>query len=129
VPLAVALCDVDNFKQINDRFGHNMGDQVLVHVAHALQTTLREVDLVGPLGRRRVPGAAAGHRCGRPRIVGERLRAGIEGLPVFSGGPSGSRSAWGSPASTPRQHDRLHRPRRSGPVQGQEERPQSLPAR
>jgi len=87
VPLAVALCDVDNFKQINDRFGHNVGDHVLVQVARSLQTTLREVDLVGRWGGEEFLVLLPDTDVAGTRVVGERLRAGIEGLPAFSGGP------------------------------------------
>lgn len=45
-PLAVAALDLDGFKQINDRFGHAIGDEVLVRVARLLCDTLREQDVV-----------------------------------------------------------------------------------
>ncbi|HEX6245076.1 MAG TPA: diguanylate cyclase [Polyangiales bacterium] len=87
VPLAVALCDVDHFKQVNDRFGHNMGDQVLVQVGRALQTTLREVDLVGRWGGEEFLIILPDTDVTGGRVVAERLRAGIEALPAFSAGP------------------------------------------
>ena len=49
-PLAVVLVDVDHFKQINDRYGHQMGDLALQLVARCLQDTLRDNDLVGRYG-------------------------------------------------------------------------------
>jgi diguanylate cyclase (GGDEF)-like protein len=87
VPLAIALCDVDHFKQVNDRFGHNVGDHVLVQVGRVLQTTLREVDLVGRWGGEEFLVVLPDTDHAGARVVGERLRAGIEGLPAFSGGP------------------------------------------
>ncbi|MFF4651777.1 diguanylate cyclase domain-containing protein [Streptomyces sp. NPDC001380] len=48
--LAVIFCDLDGFKSINDRFGHNAGDAVLVEVARRLQHVVREGDTVARLG-------------------------------------------------------------------------------
>jgi len=40
-PMWVLLADLDQFKQANDRFGHDVGDQVIVEVAHRLRTIAR----------------------------------------------------------------------------------------
>lgn len=46
----LALIDIDNFKQINDTYGHAVGDQVLVALAQGLRRTLRDEDLVARMG-------------------------------------------------------------------------------
>ncbi|WP_421868433.1 diguanylate cyclase domain-containing protein [Motiliproteus sp.] len=48
--LVVMLLDLDGFKRINDRHGHETGDQVLVELAARLSRTLREVDSLARLG-------------------------------------------------------------------------------
>jgi len=48
--IAVLVCDLDGFKQINDRFGHLEGNHVLRAVARALRSHCREYDTVARLG-------------------------------------------------------------------------------
>ncbi|BAN69612.1 putative bifunctional diguanylate cyclase/phosphodiesterase [endosymbiont of unidentified scaly snail isolate Monju] len=48
--LAIAYLDVDNFKQINDSYGHPEGDRLLQALARRLKTVLREVDIIGRMG-------------------------------------------------------------------------------
>jgi diguanylate cyclase (GGDEF)-like protein/PAS domain S-box-containing protein len=48
--LAVLYLDLDSFKPINDNFGHEMGDRVLVEIAHRLSDSLRDNDTVARLG-------------------------------------------------------------------------------
>lgn len=48
--LAVLFCDLDGFKSINDRFGHNSGDAVLIEVARRLSGAVRDGDTVARLG-------------------------------------------------------------------------------
>jgi diguanylate cyclase (GGDEF)-like protein len=49
-PIAVVLIDLDHFKSINDRFGHQLGDEVLRVFARTARAGLRMSDLVGRLG-------------------------------------------------------------------------------
>lgn len=49
-PLAVALIDLDDFKEINDRHGHAMGDSALVHFTQVISQTLRPTDICARWG-------------------------------------------------------------------------------
>ena len=49
-PFGIIFMDVDNFKTINDRYGHDTGDRMLVSVAQALQSQARPFDVVGRWG-------------------------------------------------------------------------------
>jgi diguanylate cyclase (GGDEF)-like protein len=49
-PLALVLGDIDHFKQINDRYGHQIGDVVLRAVARELQGGVRRIDMVARVG-------------------------------------------------------------------------------
>jgi len=49
-PFAVAMLDIDNFKEINDRYGHQAGDRVMQYTARMLAGALRGTDLVGRYG-------------------------------------------------------------------------------
>ena len=49
-PLCLLIIDIDNFKMINDRFGHQMGDLVIVELARLLKAGLRKPDLLARWG-------------------------------------------------------------------------------
>lgn len=49
-PACFVLMDLDHFKQINDTYGHFIGDKVLIHFTHSIQTFLRKSDLLGRVG-------------------------------------------------------------------------------
>ncbi|SDJ76164.1 diguanylate cyclase (GGDEF) domain-containing protein [Ferrimonas sediminum] len=49
-PLALYYIDINNFKKLNDNFGHSFGDKVLIKVATALKSLCRDMDVVGRLG-------------------------------------------------------------------------------
>jgi diguanylate cyclase (GGDEF)-like protein len=72
---AVLLVDLDNFKSINDRFGHALGDKVLQIFAATAVQTVRPSDFVGRLGGEEF--AAVLHNVGRERalVIAERMRA------------------------------------------------------
>jgi diguanylate cyclase (GGDEF)-like protein len=73
-PIGVLLVDLDNFKSVNDRFGHAVGDKVLQIFAKTTRTNLRQTDLVGRLGGEEftIVLADAGHD--NAYLVAERLR-------------------------------------------------------
>ena len=48
--LSIIAIDIDRFKKINDTFGHNMGDEVLIKVANILRSSIRKSDIVARFG-------------------------------------------------------------------------------
>ena len=48
--LSISMIDIDHFKQINDSYGHTIGDQVLFQLANILQDDIRDPDTVGRYG-------------------------------------------------------------------------------
>lgn len=82
-PLAVVLVDVDDFKKVNDTFGHGSGDQALIELARLGRATCRAMDVVGRYGGDEfifvLPLAGAEHAAGfaerfRGLVAGKRLR-------------------------------------------------------
>jgi len=49
-PVSLMMIDIDHFKQINDTYGHAMGDVVLQSLARTMKNSLREMDVIARLG-------------------------------------------------------------------------------
>lgn len=87
---ALLVIDADHFKTINDRFGHQLGDEALKLIASSIRDTLRGADIVGRVGGEEfgvfLPGATPEEANG----VAERIRAAVGALtlppPAKAGG-------------------------------------------
>ncbi|TMK69542.1 MAG: diguanylate cyclase [Actinobacteria bacterium] len=75
-PLALVLADLDNFKDVNDRFGHGTGDVVLREFAQTLEAGIRDVDLAGRWGGEEFVLILPGTDLSGAARVAERIRAG-----------------------------------------------------
>jgi diguanylate cyclase (GGDEF)-like protein len=72
-PVSVVLCDLDHFKSVNDRFGHDRGDVVLREAAYRMRKTLRTFDLVYRIGGEEFLILLPGQDLPAATIVAERL--------------------------------------------------------
>jgi diguanylate cyclase (GGDEF)-like protein len=80
LPLNVLFIDLDNFKQLNDRHGHEVGDQALLALVKQLRAGLRDMDILGRYGGEEFVVALPGCNNGRALQLAERLRKRIEHL-------------------------------------------------
>jgi diguanylate cyclase (GGDEF)-like protein len=85
-PLAVMMCDLDDFKQANDALGHNYGDKLLRAAAEALRATLRREDLIARLGGDEFVIILPDTNREMALEVAERLRREVERLHVVEQG-------------------------------------------
>ena len=77
-PATLLLLDIDNFKQINDRYGHAAGDALLRQLAAVLREDLREMDTPGRLGGDEFGVVLSGTDGAQALAVAERIRGHIE---------------------------------------------------
>jgi diguanylate cyclase (GGDEF)-like protein len=72
--LSVILLDVDFFKNINDNYGHDIGDKVIKIIAELGSETMRSRDLFARLGGEEFAGILPGVGCDEAKAIAERLR-------------------------------------------------------
>ncbi|HEY6583645.1 MAG TPA: diguanylate cyclase [Gaiellaceae bacterium] len=81
-PLALVLADIDDFKRINDRWGHPTGDEVLKAFAATLYESVREIDLAGRWGGEEFALLLPGTDLAGGRELAERVRQALEAQEV-----------------------------------------------
>ncbi|MCX7989476.1 MAG: GGDEF domain-containing protein [Aquificaceae bacterium] len=89
LPLSILMIDVDNFKNINDTYGHNVGDMVLKSLAQILKSSVRSYDLVARWGGEEFLILLLGDGQEEAVSIGERIRRSVEslskeGIPKFT---------------------------------------------
>lgn len=84
--LAVLMMDVDHFKSINDRWGHDTGDRVLAAVASELRHCAREIDVLARTGGEEFALLAVGATLAEAVEIGERMRTAVGALFISTGG-------------------------------------------
>ncbi|MBB5357115.1 diguanylate cyclase (GGDEF)-like protein [Rhodanobacter sp. ANJX3] len=87
--LAVIMIDVDNFKSINDRWGHDGGDHVLVAIADTLRKHVRHNDILARVGGEEF--MVLIHHAAAVQDIAERMRRAVEQESIVM--PSGDRSS------------------------------------
>lgn len=80
---SLIMFDIDYFKYINDKYGHNTGDLVLKEIANICRNVLREVDIVGRIGGEEFAILLPETDIVQATLVAERLRVSISNGKVF----------------------------------------------
>jgi diguanylate cyclase (GGDEF)-like protein len=81
-PLGLVLFDLDNFKSVNDTYGHQQGDVVLREVARVLRETSREIDVPARYGGEELAVVLPGTDLEGAYNLAERVREGVEALRI-----------------------------------------------
>lgn len=81
--LVIVMFDIDFFKQVNDNFGHDVGDKVLVEFAQILSSSFREYDVVARIGGEEFAVCMPNTSIDDAIIVCDRLRVKVESHQVF----------------------------------------------
>lgn len=85
-PTALMMLDLDHFKRVNDTWGHEVGNQALVHTARILRESVRRIDVPCRYGGEEFAVVIPGTSLAGVVAVAERLRRRIEASPLPVGG-------------------------------------------
>jgi diguanylate cyclase (GGDEF)-like protein len=85
LPLSLILVDIDHFKQINDVWGHEIGNKALIHVAMVIRDVLRRLDFPCRYGGEEFALILPSTALNRAVSVAERLREKLENTPFVVG--------------------------------------------
>lgn len=88
-PLALVMVDIDDFKRVNDTYGHQQGDQVLARVAGVLRDLSRDLDAPARYGGEEMAVILPQTDADGAELLAERMRAAIEALQVPRTGEGG----------------------------------------
>jgi diguanylate cyclase (GGDEF)-like protein len=83
--IGLIMLDVDHFKQVNDKYGHLVGDVVLVEIANRMQQAVRSYDLVGRYGGEEFLVVSPDCDLTQAQMCAERIRVSVAAKPVSSG--------------------------------------------
>ena len=86
-PVALILSDIDEFKQVNDRFGHPAGDAVLTAVGQVLRDSARDLDIVARIGGDEFAAILPATTAASAQALAARMRVEVAKLPSASGEP------------------------------------------
>jgi diguanylate cyclase (GGDEF)-like protein len=81
-PVGLAMLDIDNFKKVNDTYGHQQGDLVLVEVARAMRSLSRDIDEPARYGGEELAVVLPQTDLDGAALLAERMRAKIEALEI-----------------------------------------------
>jgi two-component system, cell cycle response regulator len=87
-PLSLIIADLDHFKQINDRYGHQVGDQVLQQFTQVISALTRPYDFLGRYGGEEFSLGFPGVDDLNVRLATERMRQSVEALDIPTADPS-----------------------------------------
>ena len=80
--LSIILCDIDHFKRVNDEFGHEVGDQVLIQLAELFSSSMRQRDLVARWGGEEFLIMLPDTDSKGAHLVAEKIHASLAGLSI-----------------------------------------------
>lgn len=81
--LAVIQLDIDHFKSINDRFGHQAGDRVLIHIGRVILNKIRKEDIAGRVGGEEFCLVLPDTSLAQATVIAERIRESINSREIL----------------------------------------------